>query len=77
MDILENKFKKALKSGQPQIGLWLGLCSPYSAELLAGAGFDWLLIDGEHAPNNVQTTLSQLQALIHRNPLCAHRGMIR
>ncbi|ENU1226827.1 4-hydroxy-2-oxoheptanedioate aldolase [Providencia rettgeri] len=63
MDILENKFKKALKSGQPQIGLWLGLCSPYSAELLAGAGFDWLLIDGEHAPNNVQTTLSQLQAI--------------
>ncbi|EPL9570675.1 4-hydroxy-2-oxoheptanedioate aldolase [Providencia rettgeri] len=63
MDILENKFKKALKNGQPQIGLWLGLCSPYSAELLAGAGFDWLLIDGEHAPNNVQTTLSQLQAI--------------
>lgn len=63
MDILENKFKKALKNGQHQIGLWLGLCSPYSAELLAGAGFDWLLIDGEHAPNNVQTTLSQLQAI--------------
>ncbi|MFB9998809.1 4-hydroxy-2-oxo-heptane-1,7-dioate aldolase [Providencia rustigianii] len=63
MDLLENKFKKALKSGKPQIGLWLGLCSPYSAELVAGAGFDWLLIDGEHAPNNVQTTLAQLQAI--------------
>ncbi|HBO24310.1 MAG TPA: 4-hydroxy-2-oxoheptanedioate aldolase [Providencia sp.] len=63
MDILHNKFKAALKSGQPQIGLWLGLCSPYSAELVAGAGFDWLLIDGEHAPNNIQTTLSQLQAI--------------
>ena len=47
----------------PQIGLWLGLCSSYSAELLAGAGFDWLLIDGEHAPNNVQTVLTQLQAI--------------
>ncbi|MDI8752107.1 aldolase/citrate lyase family protein, partial [Salmonella enterica subsp. enterica serovar Montevideo] len=35
----------------------------YSAELLAGAGFDWLLIDGEHAPNNVQTVLTQLQAI--------------
>lgn len=63
MDILHNKFKQALKDGKPQIGLWLGLCSPYSAELVAGAGFDWLLIDGEHAPNNVQTILSQLQAI--------------
>ncbi|EKT53486.1 4-hydroxy-2-oxoheptanedioate aldolase [Providencia sneebia] len=63
MDILHNSFKKALKEGKPQIGLWLGLCSPYSAELVAGAGFDWLLIDGEHAPNNVQTILAQLQAV--------------
>lgn len=63
MDILHNKFKQALKDGQPQIGLWLGLCSSYSTELVAGAGFDWLLIDGEHAPNNVQTTLTQLQAI--------------
>lgn len=51
---MENSFKAALKAGRPQIGLWLGLSSSYSAELLAGAGFDWLLIDGEHAPNNVQ-----------------------
>lgn len=63
MDILHNKFKQALKEQRPQIGLWLGLCSSYSAELIAGAGFDWLLIDGEHAPNNVQTTLTQLQAI--------------
>ena len=54
---MENSFKAALKAGRPQIGLWLGLSSSYSAELLAGAGFDWLLIDGEHAPNNVQTVL--------------------
>ena len=47
---MENSFKAALKAGRPQIGLWLGLSSSYSAELLAGAGFDWLLIDGEHAP---------------------------
>ena len=46
---MNNAFKEALKAGRPQIGLWLGLCSSYSAELLAGAGFDWLLIDGEHA----------------------------
>ncbi|MFJ5427418.1 aldolase/citrate lyase family protein, partial [Enterobacter sp. CER55] len=52
---MQNAFKAALKAGRPQIGLWLGLTSSYSAELLAGAGFDWLLIDGEHAPNSVQT----------------------
>lgn len=55
--MLTNHFKRALQEKRPQIGLWLGLCSSYSAELLAGAGFDWLLIDGEHAPNNVQTVL--------------------
>lgn len=60
---MNNAFKDALKAGRPQIGLWLGLCSSYSAELLAGAGFDWLLIDGEHAPNNVPTVLTQLQAI--------------
>jgi 4-hydroxy-2-oxoheptanedioate aldolase len=60
---MNNAFKDALQAGRPQIGLWLGLCSSYSAELLAGAGFDWLLIDGEHAPNNVQTVLTQLQAV--------------
>ncbi|VTP63523.1 4-hydroxy-2-oxo-heptane-1,7-dioate aldolase [Leclercia adecarboxylata] len=47
---MQNAFKAALKAGTPQIGLWLGLTSSYSAELLAGAGFDWLLIDGEARP---------------------------
>jgi len=61
--MLTNVFKQALQEKRPQIGLWLGLCSSYSAELLAGSGFDWLLIDGEHAPNNVQTMLGQLQAI--------------
>ncbi|HFK7187372.1 4-hydroxy-2-oxoheptanedioate aldolase [Serratia odorifera] len=61
--MLTNAFKLAMQQKRPQIGLWLGLCSSYSAELLAGAGFDWLLIDGEHAPNTVQTVLGQLQAV--------------
>lgn len=60
---LTNKFKQTLKEKRPQIGLWLGLCSSYSAEILAGAGFDWLLIDGEHAPNDLQRVLRQLQAI--------------
>lgn len=58
-----NTFKAALAAKQAQIGLWLGLGSPYTAEICAGAGFDWLLIDGEHGPNDTQTLLSQLQAI--------------
>lgn len=58
-----NRFKQALAAGQAQFGLWAALASPYSTELLAGAGFDWLLIDGEHAPNDLRSTLAQLQAV--------------
>lgn len=63
MDIMTNHFKRALQQKRRQIGLWLGLGSSYSAELLAGTGFDWLLIDGEHAPNTVPDVLAQLQAI--------------
>ena len=59
----ENTFKSALRQGRTQIGLWQALASPYSAELCAGAGFDWLVLDGEHAPNDVRSLLTQLQAL--------------
>ena len=59
----ENKLKAALKAGRLQTGLWLSLANSYSAELLGEAGFDWLLIDGEHAPNDIQTIMAQLQAL--------------
>jgi 4-hydroxy-2-oxoheptanedioate aldolase len=58
-----NPFKQALKEGRPQIGLWQSMASPYTAEICAGAGFDWLLFDGEHAPNDVPTMLAQLQAV--------------
>src|SRR5438445_3619678 len=63
MEIPLNTFKRALAANEQQIGLWLGLASPYTAEVLADAGFDWLLIDGEHAPNTVPSILAQLQAL--------------
>ncbi|HEU0199591.1 MAG TPA: 4-hydroxy-2-oxoheptanedioate aldolase [Burkholderiaceae bacterium] len=59
----DNTFKQALGRGQTQIGLWLGLADPYAAELCAGSGFDWLLIDGEHAPNDLRTVLATLQAV--------------
>lgn len=58
-----NIFKQALAAGQSPIGLWAALASPYSTELIAGIGYDWLLIDGEHAPNDVRSTLAQLQAV--------------
>ncbi|OOG53484.1 4-hydroxy-2-oxoheptanedioate aldolase [Polaromonas sp. C04] len=58
-----NPFKKALADKRAQIGLWLGLADPYSTELCAGAGFDWLLVDGEHAPNDLRSILAQLQAI--------------
>lgn len=63
MDIPNNQFKSALQAGRDQIGLWLGLGETFSAEICAGAGFDWLLIDAEHGPNDLRSILSQLQAL--------------
>ncbi|KQW30179.1 MULTISPECIES: 4-hydroxy-2-oxoheptanedioate aldolase [Pseudomonas] len=63
MDMPINTFKQRLRIGEAQIGLWLGLADAYCAELAANAGFDWLLIDGEHAPNDLRTLLGQLQAV--------------
>ena len=58
-----NSFKAALAAKQRQIGFWLAMSDPYLAEVSATAGFDWLLIDSEHAPNDVRTILAQLQAV--------------
>jgi len=58
-----NTFKQALKARQPLIGLWFGLSDGYAAELVAGAGFDWLLLDGEHATNDIPKMLAQLQGV--------------
>lgn len=63
MDMPVNTFKQRLLAGDAQVGLWLGLADPYCAELAANAGFDWLLIDGEHAPNDLRSLLGQLQAV--------------
>lgn len=63
MTDLTNPLKRALATGMPQIGLWVTLADAYPAEVMAGAGFDWLLIDGEHAPNDVRSVLGQLQAV--------------
>jgi 4-hydroxy-2-oxoheptanedioate aldolase len=63
MDLMTNKFKAALQRGEKQIGLWLSLMNGYTAEVCASAGFDWFLIDAEHAPNTLETILHQLQAI--------------
>jgi len=58
----QNRFKRALAEGRPQIGLWLSLASPAATEVAAGAGFDWLLIDMEHAPNELPDVAHHLRA---------------
>ena len=58
-----NPFKQAMREQRAQIGLWVGLADAYVAELLATAGFDWLLLDAEHGPNDIRTLLAQLQAV--------------
>lgn len=63
MDLPVNHFKHAIHAGTRQIGLWSHLCSHLSTEILAGAGFDWLLLDMEHSPNELPELLSQLQAM--------------
>ncbi len=59
----ENRFKSVLQSGQMLYGCWAGFADPYATEVLASAGFDWLVIDGEHAPNDLRTITAQLQVL--------------
>jgi 4-hydroxy-2-oxoheptanedioate aldolase len=59
-----NSFKQAVAGGQVQVGLWCSLGSNIAAEVIADAGFDWILVDTEHAPNELPMVLSQLQALV-------------
>jgi 4-hydroxy-2-oxoheptanedioate aldolase len=62
MELPPNAFKRALRAGKRQIGLWSTLSSSYTVETVAGAGFDWLLLDTEHSPSDLENLLTQLQA---------------
>lgn len=62
MEPIPNNFKRALRAGKAQIGLWSSLSSNYTVEVIAGAGFDWILLDTEHSPNDLESLLTQLQA---------------
>jgi len=59
----KNRVKKLLKEGKKTSGAWLQIASPFTAEIMGRAGFDWLLIDMEHGPGNILTLVSQLQAI--------------
>ena len=58
-----NAFKRAIAAGQLQIGLWSSLCSNIAAEIVSDSGFDWILLDTEHSPNEIPGLLAQLQAV--------------
>ena len=63
MELTVNKFKQALKAGKPQIGIWSSLSSHIVAEILAHSGFDWVLLDTEHSPNELPMVQNQLHAM--------------
>ena len=62
MDLPRNEFKRQLARPGVTYGLFSGLVDPAAAEVISGAGFDWMLIDGEHAPHDLRSILTQLQA---------------
>ena len=62
MNLPPNSFTRAIARGDKQLGLWITLSSPYAAEVTAPSGFDWVVVDMEHAPNDYLTVLGQLQA---------------
>src|ERR1051325_12156648 len=63
MDMPRNSFKHAIAKGELQVGLGCSLCSPITTEIVSHSGFDWLLLDTEHSPNEVPDVLAQLQAI--------------
>src|SRR6478736_3991799 len=58
-----NDFRRRLLAHERLIGCWCSLGSPITTEVLGVAGFDWLLLDAEHAPNDVLSLIPQSMAL--------------
>ena len=63
MSVVSNELKSALGRDETCIGVWCSLANPLSTEVVAGSGADWLLIDGEHSPNDLRSIVVQLQAV--------------
>ena len=61
MKLPVNRFLHAIRRGEKQIGLWCCLSSGFSAEVIAGAAYDWVLVDMEHSPNDLTSVMNQLQ----------------
>lgn len=59
----ENRVKRMLKDGEKTAGAWLQIASPFTAEIMSQAGFDWLMLDMEHGPGDILTLITQLQAM--------------
>lgn len=62
-DMPRNKFRVGLETGKTQYGVWLGIPDQSAAEIMAGAGFDWLLVDHEHGAFELRDVMTHLQAM--------------
>eukprot|EP01133_Synstelium_polycarpum_P030256 gene30256-37423_t len=58
-----NSWRELLSTGTAQFGMWVASGNSYTAEICAGSGLDWLMLDQEHVPNDLRSTLAQLQAV--------------
>ncbi len=67
MKLPQNPFTRAIRNQEQQIGIWISLCSPFAAEVVSPAGFDWALVDMEHTPSDYMTVMGQLQAFAASN----------
>lgn len=67
MELPVNNFKSGIGSGRLQIGLWSNLASTTSAEVIGASGFDWILLDMEHGPNELSSVIGQAQVLAGRS----------
>ncbi|MEP5153539.1 aldolase/citrate lyase family protein [Planktotalea sp.] len=67
MKLKKNAFTHAIAAGEKQIGLWVTLCSNFAAEVVAPTGYDWVVVDMEHSPNDYLSTLGQLQVFAATN----------
>ena len=67
MKLKQNTFTHAIANGDKQIGLWSTLSSNFVAEVVAPSGYDWVLVDMEHSPNDLNSVMAQLQVFADSN----------
>jgi 4-hydroxy-2-oxoheptanedioate aldolase len=72
-DLPQNKFKRALAAKKTQIGLWMSLTSPVATEVVAGAGFDWILLDMEHSANDLPEVAEPIVRVPWNEPVAVKR----